>query len=128
MYKRQQQQRWKWESIQVKLFKISMKGMVLGQVQQVGSVFFSQTTSLSISFLSAKAVIDGNITLGMMMSISYILGDVYKRQVIGNKVADISLKDINGNSQSLFDIKEKYVLIDFWASWCGCLLYTSRCV
>ena len=41
------------------------------------------------------------------------------RYVIGNKVADISLKDINGSSQSLFDIKEKYVLIDFWASWCG---------
>ena len=72
----EQQQRWKWESIQVKLFKISMKGMVLGQVQQVGSVFFSQTTSLTISFLSAKAVIDGNITLGMMMSISYILGQL----------------------------------------------------
>ena len=72
----EQQQRWKWESIQVKLFKISMKGMVLGQVQQVGSIFFSQTTSLTISFLSAKAVIDGNITLGMMMSISYILGQL----------------------------------------------------
>ncbi len=50
----EQQQRWKWESIQVKLFKISMKGMVLGQVQQVGSVFFSQTTSLTISFYQLK--------------------------------------------------------------------------
>lgn len=38
---------------------------------------------------------------------------------IGNKVTDIELKDINGKSQRLFDIKEKYILIDFWASWCG---------
>jgi ATP-binding cassette subfamily B protein len=72
----EKQQRWKWESIQVKLFKISIKGTALGQIQQVGSVFFSQITSLTISFLSAKAVIDGNITLGMMMSISYIIGQL----------------------------------------------------
>ena len=50
----EKQQRWKWESIQVKLFKISVKGTALGQIQQVGSVFLSQTTSLLISFLSAK--------------------------------------------------------------------------
>lgn len=55
----EKQQRWKWESIQVKLFKISIKGTALGQTQQVGSIFFSQTTSLLISFLSAKAVVDG---------------------------------------------------------------------
>ena len=72
----EKQQRWKWESIQVKLFKISIKGTALGQTQQVGSIFFSQTTSLLISFLSAKAVVDGEITLGMMMSISYIIGQL----------------------------------------------------
>jgi ATP-binding cassette subfamily B protein len=72
----ERQQRWKWEQIQVKLFGISIKGMALGQYQQIGSVFFSQTTSLLISFLSAKAVVEGNITLGMMMSISYIIGQL----------------------------------------------------
>lgn len=72
----EKQQRWKWESIQVKLFKISMKGMALGQYQQAGSTFFSQTTSLLVSFLAAKAVVDGNITLGMMMAISYIIGQL----------------------------------------------------
>ena len=72
----EKQQRWKWERIQVKLFKISIQGVALGQYQQIGSVFFSQTTGLFISFLSAKAVIDGNITLGMMMSISYIIGQL----------------------------------------------------
>ncbi|NDV67920.1 peptidase domain-containing ABC transporter [Dysgonomonas sp. 25] len=72
----EKQQRWKWESIQIKLFKISIKGTALEQIQQTGSIFFSQTTSLVISFLSAKAVIDGDITLGMMMSISYIIGQL----------------------------------------------------
>jgi len=69
-------QRWKWERIQVKLFKISIQGTALGQYQQIGSIFFSQTTGLLISYLSAKAVVEGNITLGMMMSISYILGQL----------------------------------------------------
>ncbi len=72
----EKQERWKWERIQVKLFRISIKGTALGQYQQLGSVFFSQTTSILVSFLSAKAVIDGDITLGMMMSISYIIGQL----------------------------------------------------
>ena len=72
----EKQQRWKWERIQVKLFKISIQGTALGQYQQIGSIFFSQTTGLFISYLSAKAVVEGNITLGMMMSISYIIGQL----------------------------------------------------
>lgn len=72
----ERQQRWKWERIQVKLFKISSEGVALGQFQQVGSIFFSSTTSLIISYLSAKAVVEGSITLGMMMSISYIIGQL----------------------------------------------------
>ncbi len=72
----EKQKRWEWEDIQVRLFKISIKGLVLGQYQQLGSIFFSQITNLLISFLSAKLVIDGNITLGMMMSISYIIGQL----------------------------------------------------
>lgn len=51
------QKRWQWERIQVKLFKISIKGLALGQIQQVGSIFFNQTTNIVISFIAAKAVI-----------------------------------------------------------------------
>jgi ATP-binding cassette subfamily B protein len=97
----EKQQRWKWETIQVKLFKISIKGTALGQYQQLGSIFFNQTTSLFISYLSAKAVIDGDITLGMMMSISYIIGQLSGPigQVIGFaqslQDAKISLERLN---------------------------------
>lgn len=72
----EQRQRWLWESIQVKLFKISIKSMALGQYQQMGSVFFSQTTNLIISFVAAKYVIEGSITLGMMMAITSIIGQL----------------------------------------------------
>jgi len=97
----EKQQRWKWERIQVKLFKISIQGVALGQYQQIGSVFFSQTTGLFVSFLSAKAVVMGDITLGMMMAISYIIGQLSGPigQVIGFaqslQDAKISLERLN---------------------------------
>lgn len=97
----EKQERWKWERIQVKLFKISIKSTELGQIQQLGSVFFSRSTTLLISFLAAKAVIDGQITLGMMMSISYIIGQLSGPigQVIGFaqslQDAKISLERLN---------------------------------
>ena len=72
----ERQKRWEWEHIQVKLFKISVNGLTLGQIQQVGSVFFTQTTSILISFIAAKAVVEGQMTLGMMMSLTYIIGQV----------------------------------------------------
>jgi len=70
------EKRWQWERIQVKLFKISIKGLALGQYQQLGSVFFNQTTNILISFLAAKSVVEGDMTLGMMMSLTYIVGQL----------------------------------------------------
>ncbi|MDR0575420.1 MAG: peptidase domain-containing ABC transporter [Tannerella sp.] len=70
------EKRWQWERIQVKLFKISIKGLALGQYQQMGSVFFHQTTNILISYLAAKGVVEGSMTLGMMMSLSYIVGQL----------------------------------------------------
>jgi len=70
------EKRWQWERIQVKLFKISIKGLALEQYQQLGSVFFSQTTNIFISFIAARAVVGGDMTLGMMMSLTYIVGQL----------------------------------------------------
>lgn len=70
------QKRWQWERIQVKLFKISIKGLALQQYQQMGSVFFSQTTNILVSFIAARAVVEGDMTLGMMMSLTYIVGQL----------------------------------------------------
>lgn len=70
------EKRWDWERIQVKLFKISIKGLALQQYQQLGSVFFSQTTNILISFIAARSVVSGDMTLGMMMSLTYIVGQL----------------------------------------------------
>lgn len=97
----EKQKRWQWERIQVKLFKISIKGLVLGQLQQVGSVFFSQTTNIIVLFIAAKAVVDGQMTLGMMMALTYIIGQLSApvEQFIGFarsfQDAQISLERLN---------------------------------
>ena len=72
----EKQKRWEWESIQARLYKVSIKGLRLSQDQQVGAMFINQTKNLFISFLSAKAVITGDMTLGMMMAVQYIIGQL----------------------------------------------------
>ena len=72
----EKQKRWRWERIQASLFKVNIKSLALGQYQQLGSLFLSQTTSIFISFMAARAVIHGEITLGMMMAITYIVGQI----------------------------------------------------
>jgi len=72
----EKQKRWQWERIQVKLFKISIKSLRLGQMQQVGSVFFNQTTNIFVTFIAAQSVVNGSMTLGMMLSVTYIIGQL----------------------------------------------------
>ncbi len=72
----EKQKRWEWERIQARLFKVSVKGLMLNQNQQAGSIFINQVKNILISFLAAKAVIDGNMTLGMMMAVQYIIGQL----------------------------------------------------
>ena len=56
------EKRWQWERIQLKLFKISIKGLALEQYQQLGSVFFNQTTNIMISSMAARVVVSGEMT------------------------------------------------------------------
>lgn len=76
LHNAEKQKRWKWEHIQARLFKISMKSLVLEQTQNIGSNFINELKNIIIVFLSAKLVIDGQITLGMMMAISSIVGNL----------------------------------------------------
>ena len=72
----EKQKRWEWEHIQINLFKVSVKGLTIGQIQQTGSVFFTKSTDIIVSFIAAYSVVHGDMTLGMMMSLTYILGQV----------------------------------------------------
>ena len=68
--------RWQWERIQAKIFKISVKGLELNQYQQGGAVFINQAKNILITFFSAIAVVHGTLTLGEMLAIQYIIGQL----------------------------------------------------
>lgn len=72
----QKQKRWNWEALQAKLFRFKVMNLVLSQYQSIGSIAINQTKSIIITYLSAKSVIDGDMTLGGMMAIQYIVGMV----------------------------------------------------
>ena len=77
--------RWTWEGLQAKLFRLSMKGLSLNQWQQAGAFFINEGKNIFITFLSAKAVIDGQMTLGSMLAVQYIIGQLNSpiEQMIG---------------------------------------------
>ncbi len=72
----EQQKRWDWEFIQAKIFRIRVKSLALVQYQQVGSVVINESKNVLIAFLSAKAVIDGQMSLGIMFAIQFIVGQM----------------------------------------------------
>ncbi|MDT8402811.1 MAG: ATP-binding cassette domain-containing protein, partial [Bacteroidales bacterium] len=72
----EKQKRWEWEGIQARLYRVSIKGLALNQSQQLGATLINQVKDLFISYLSAKAVIMGDMTLGMMMAVQYIIGQL----------------------------------------------------
>jgi ATP-binding cassette subfamily B protein len=68
--------RWGWERLQAKLFRLSVKGLALNQWQQSGASFINESKNILITFLAAKAVIDGQMTLGTMLAVQYIIGQL----------------------------------------------------
>ena len=72
----ERQRRWEWEHIQAKLFRISTRSLTLGQTQDIGGALIDQTKNIIISFISAEAVIKGNMTLGAMVALQYIIGQL----------------------------------------------------
>ncbi|PWB24983.1 peptidase domain-containing ABC transporter [Flavobacterium sp. HTF] len=72
----QRKNRWKWEFNQISLFKTSLSTLKLAQYQTIGANFINELKNIIITFLSAKAVVDGNLTLGMMTSIQFIVGQL----------------------------------------------------
>lgn len=68
--------RWAWESVQASLFKLNFKSLSLNQYQQAGAFFINEGKNIIITFFVAKAVLDGQLTLGAMMAIQYIIGQL----------------------------------------------------
>ncbi|WMX14518.1 peptidase domain-containing ABC transporter [Aureispira sp. CCB-E] len=72
----ERKRRWQWVEIQAKLFSVQTKSLVLRQYQEFGVLLFSRLKDILISFIAASAVINGEMTLGMMVAVQYIVGQL----------------------------------------------------
>lgn len=72
----EQRRRWEWEDTQADLFKVQMKSLKLQQTQEAGSIFINEVKNILITVFAATAVINGQITLGTMLAIQYIVGQL----------------------------------------------------
>ena len=72
----EQRRRWEWEDVQTDLFGVQMKNLKLQQTQEAGSIFINEIKNIVITVLSATAVINGEMTLGMMLAVQYIIGQL----------------------------------------------------
>ncbi len=72
----ERRRRWQWMNIQAKIFRVNIKSLTLTQYQDTGAAFITQLKDIIITFFAAKAVIDGQMTLGMMLAVQYIIGQL----------------------------------------------------
>lgn len=72
----EQRRRWKWENIQTDLFDLQMKSLKLQQVQEAGGLFINEIKNVIIVIVSATSVIHNEMTLGMMLAVQYIIGQL----------------------------------------------------
>lgn len=97
----ERQKRWEWEHLQARMFRFQVQNLALNQYQQAGAFFINEGKNIFITFLSATAVINGQLTLGGMLAIQYIIGQLNSpiSQLIGfiqsTQDAKISLERLN---------------------------------
>ena len=72
----EQRRRWEWEDVQADLFGVQMKSLKLQQTQEAGSIFINEIKNIVITVVAATAVIHGQMTLGMMLAVQYIIGQL----------------------------------------------------
>ena len=109
--------RWMWTNIQARLFRINMKALSLSQSQDIGAGFINQLKDILISFVAATSVIEGNMTLGMMLAVQYIIGQLnaplqqmieFIRNAQDAKISLERLGEIHEREEE-FDAKEQTV-------------------
>lgn len=72
----QHKRRWKWGTIQAKLFRTQVKSLAIMQYQDAGALSINQLKDIIITFVAATSVLNGEITLGMMLAIQYVIGQL----------------------------------------------------
>lgn len=98
--------RWEWENIQADLFTVQMKSLKLQQTQEAGSIFINEVKNIIITVVAATAVIKGQMTLGAMLAVQYIIGQLnspveqFMSFIYSLQDVKISLERINEIHQS----------------------------
>ena len=123
----EQRRRWEWEDTQADLFGVQMKSLKLQQTQEAGSIFINEVKNIIITVVAATAVIHGQMTLGMMLAVQYIIGQLnspveqlmnffYSRQDVKISLERINeihqMDDENGKEGLLTSIEDKNEGID----------------
>lgn len=124
----EQRRRWEWEDTQAELFAVQMKSLKLQQTQEAGSIFINEVKNILITVFAATAVINGQITLGVMLAIQYIVGQlnspveqfmsfIYSLQDVKisleriNEIHEGKNEESNENQEKAFD-SEKSISIE----------------
>lgn len=116
LHNAEKQKRWGWEYIQARLFKVSLKGLVLEQTQSIGSNFINELKNIFIIFLSAISVINGDLSIGEMMAITSIVGSLngpivqlisFIRELQDAKISLARLSEIHDMDDEVQDEREK---------------------
>ena len=118
----EQRRRWEWEDTQADLFGVQMKSLKLQQTQEAGSIFINEVKNIIITVVAATAVIHGQMTLGMMLAVQYIIGQLnspveqlmnffYSLQDVRISLERINeihqMDDENGNEGLITSIEDK---------------------
>lgn len=98
--------RWEWEDVQSDLFNVQLKSLKLQQIQEAGSIFINEVKNILITVIAATAVINGHITLGAMLAIQYIVGQL--NSPVEQLMSFIySLQDVKISLERINEIHEK---------------------
>ncbi|WP_255717895.1 peptidase domain-containing ABC transporter [Dyadobacter sp. CY345] len=102
----EKRRRWEWEAIQARLFKLNMASLSLSQSQNEGGRFINEVKNILISYIAARSVINGELTLGAMLSVQYIIGQM--NVPVNNFIAFIrSYQDAKLSLERLAEIHNK---------------------
>lgn len=98
--------RWDWEDTQADLFDIEMRSLKMEQKQEAGNMFINESKNILITVLAATAVINGQLTLGAMLAIQSIIGQL-SAPIEQIMKAIYSLQDVKLSLERIFDIHQK---------------------
>lgn len=118
LFNNERVKRWEWENIQIKLFRVNIKGLVISQLQDSGGSFINEVKNIFITFWAATQVIQGNLTLGMMLAITQIIGQLnapilslvnFIRQAQDAKISLERLGEIHSRHPEDHDLKSPVI-------------------